>query len=1038
MASNHVFDLAAMQNAKGVPLNLNFASNEWQPPTPHTEMGLSGVAPATPTTPYDSTPAPQPLDGGVNPSLLNGVHSSLHTNPQVGSMDTASKGPAQPQTGVPGGLPMHLALSGASTPVAGAPHKTISDALGSHALHGAQLALTNAGEGVNNGSFPSADITLAANAMQVPESSTAGIMNTPGGLRLAFSTPIAESGAAPPKMAQVVVQPGPVSDSAQYLPKIGGLLDDITQLTASARALFHGGQYDKCNESLTEVKSRLKTIGDVGVESLATAVDYQQHKVQSHDGTRSPQRTNSFEAQQNANPALSPDKEQRLFSAALFSSIQTSPGRRKRPISTDVLDLPAKALRGDLTGTQSVLQQTPEYAQHSRSRQNSNDPTQQIFTPVHQSPIFDFHGIQQQQQVQQQQAPQQKAMNMSSTPAAATRPPFFADAAVLMGNGAEDTSRDHPAIVTGEPQHSLMPAPTMTRGRGGSVTAPHAPFANVPTEGSTHGLAIQADPLHSALEQHGYSANMSDAPAEAHSSMLPTPLEGTADESALQGMVGSDPNNVDESWESIGQLDKSGNNELPPELRKRLDEVFHEFLNSLCSNLEATDDRGEPIHQTLMPKKMARLDESPDFRPFKFRIQAFTNAFQSELVGRGIHENICSIKKIKQYLWTQPYISRFNEDGKKAKSKGNHIWNIEAKKHPEGGWVFRTFSPKITGASSKVAHVNERWTWNLRIWDPQASSSSIKVVYSANNLPSWIHWEDNEKVLTGIPQSTTQSGEVSVTALYVHLGQLHRLEHSFFLQVRPQEALASGPSDDPRGTDQSVRRLEPQERTVNAENNDASMHMMPTSSAPNNGMLNLSMPGSGMGQAETPFERESIKYEVVEPSRAPDVLSSIPFPFTPPVYMDKRLQRMGLDQGILAHAHTPDAISANQPAYGLPSGNLYPGQNGHSMPQPSPMHQTAVFVGGNAPLDKNTTPAAAQTLPHSLMAQDPMRANQLWNMIERRQQEQVASLMLSIPARRPSFSLNEHPGQGTPMSNMPHDIGATLPQINHNPTQSGS
>ncbi|OBZ75525.1 hypothetical protein A0H81_04278 [Grifola frondosa] len=41
--------------------------------------------------------------------------------------------------------------------------------------------------------------------------------------------------------------------------------------------------------------------------------------------------------------------------------------------------------------------------------------------------------------------------------------------------------------------------------------------------------------------------------------------------------------------------------------------------------------KGEPIHQTLMAKKMQRLDESPDFRPFKFRIQAFTNAFLEEV-----------------------------------------------------------------------------------------------------------------------------------------------------------------------------------------------------------------------------------------------------------------------------------------------------------------------------------------------------------------------------------------------------------------------
>ena len=47
--------------------------------------------------------------------------------------------------------------------------------------------------------------------------------------------------------------------------------------------------------------------------------------------------------------------------------------------------------------------------------------------------------------------------------------------------------------------------------------------------------------------------------------------------------------------------------------------------------VDATDAKGEQIHQTLMAKKMQRLDESPDFRPFKFRIQAFTNSFLEEV-----------------------------------------------------------------------------------------------------------------------------------------------------------------------------------------------------------------------------------------------------------------------------------------------------------------------------------------------------------------------------------------------------------------------
>jgi hypothetical protein len=96
-----------------------------------------------------------------------------------------------------------------------------------------------------------------------------------------------------------------------------------------------------------------------------------------------------------------------------------------------------------------------------------------------------------------------------------------------------------------------------------------------------------------------------------------------------------------------------------------------------------------------MPKKMARMDESPDYRPFRFRIQSFTNAFMEELARRGITEETISAKKVKHYLWKQDLISRFNADGKKSKSKGNHVWNVEAKKLPNGSWVFKPYHRKI-------------------------------------------------------------------------------------------------------------------------------------------------------------------------------------------------------------------------------------------------------------------------------------------------------------------------------------------------------
>ena len=48
-----------------------------------------------------------------------------------------------------------------------------------------------------------------------------------------------------------------------------------------------------------------------------------------------------------------------------------------------------------------------------------------------------------------------------------------------------------------------------------------------------------------------------------------------------------------------------------------------------------------------MAKKMQRLDESPDFRPFKFRIQAFTNAFLEELARQGYPEDKIPMKKVR-------------------------------------------------------------------------------------------------------------------------------------------------------------------------------------------------------------------------------------------------------------------------------------------------------------------------------------------------------------------------------------------------------
>ncbi|EPQ58343.1 hypothetical protein GLOTRDRAFT_137081 [Gloeophyllum trabeum ATCC 11539] len=250
---------------------------------------------------------------------------------------------------------------------------------------------------------------------------------------------------------------------------------------------------------------------------------------------------------------------------------------------------------------------------------------------------------------------------------------------------------------------------------------------------------------------------------------------------------GSRPSNLlsHSSAENVGS--SSHANELPQEYKADVDRIFFDFLNKICSDLDATDAKGEPIHQTLMAKKMQRLDESPDFRPFKFRIQAFTNAFLEELAKQGYPEEKIPMKKVRNYLWNQPYISRFNEDGKKAKSKGNHIWNIDAKKSTDGGWIFRPFHRRLAGMPPGVAYVGLRWSWTPRIWDPQGSRLNTPVQYSSPWLPTWLSWSDD--VLSGTPPSDAQSCDVTVEARFFQDGKEEFLSQTVHITIAPMSTV---------------------------------------------------------------------------------------------------------------------------------------------------------------------------------------------------------------------------------------------------------
>lgn len=774
-----------------------------------------------------------------------------------------------------------------------------------------------------------------------------------------------------------------LTDPSKALPEIGSIVDEMASVAADARVHFHGGQFDKSSEKVESLKKMVKRIGDIGAMSMNIATENQHPPGSSTGGTVPPQ-------------SISQESEKQLYSAALFSSAADNfEPRKRRVIGNQVSEMPMKAPRSQSISTRARSRSDlSDIALHLSHMENKWGASSMV-SPTFQSSQFDFHLGSAPCQGQNQPT-QSSAFSFSD---AAKGPPMLSS-----------TQPDHVMPVVPEQPHVVTQAVSLpaTPPTGVPPAKPMGTLGQIPeNQPKATMLPSSSMALNLALEQPSSDSWQGDKNGQV---MTPNPLNNN---DPLDNSNSNLLDSTDDGWESFTMMDRAAaTTELSPELRVIYDKVFLEYLNSLCSNLEARDERGELIHQTLMPKKMARLDESPDFRPFKFRIQAFTNAFQTELQRNGLSEEDSSLRKIKPYLWTHPYISRFNEDGKKAKSKGNHIWNVEARRLPGGGWEFFTFTPKITAATSKVAYVGEQWSWTLRIWDPQASSNNIKVVYTANTMPKWLHWEEDEKVVTGIPSNPSESGEVSVTALYVQYGQLHRLEHSFFLQVLPPKLESHSVGEMPS----TLPEVPPTQQSME-------MYASQPTPAP---VLAMRMSGT---------QPELQKHEVVEPSHAPDVLSSIPFPFTPPVYMDKVHRPFHFDPSLLH----------GQPTNPTTPGSAFTGSTGP---------QTAVFVNntashGVAPSMPNTagvhtSPTAPLTVPVSnepgvpaappvIQEHEPSAMLQMWNAIERRQQEQTSSLMLLMPQRPQAFSLNEHPGQGTPMSNMPNDISASLPPLNPNP-----
>ncbi|KAJ1949899.1 hypothetical protein DL89DRAFT_405 [Linderina pennispora] len=187
-----------------------------------------------------------------------------------------------------------------------------------------------------------------------------------------------------------------------------------------------------------------------------------------------------------------------------------------------------------------------------------------------------------------------------------------------------------------------------------------------------------------------------------------------------------------------------------------------------------------------MAKKLEKLEQCTEYRTFRFRIQAFSNAYR-EFIEReaGMTEQVVSKQQLRNYLHQQRYISRFNEDGKKAKSKGHHVWNVEAKKISRNSWWFKEFVRRIASPPPKAV-IGVPYEWTPTIWDPQVRAP--KVYFHSPWLPAWLRWESNS--LRGIPPSDAVDCNINVVASYYQGKEVCRLETSFTVHVVPNTQLS--------------------------------------------------------------------------------------------------------------------------------------------------------------------------------------------------------------------------------------------------------
>ncbi|KAG8778741.1 hypothetical protein FRC15_010589 [Serendipita sp. 397] len=223
--------------------------------------------------------------------------------------------------------------------------------------------------------------------------------------------------------------------------------------------------------------------------------------------------------------------------------------------------------------------------------------------------------------------------------------------------------------------------------------------------------------------------------------------------------------------------------ELDPHTKTIVDDYLLRYLNYLCMNYEAVDRSGRRIHQQYTVRRIERDEELYGWRPLKFRIEAFVNAFIDILIKEGMSYDMTT--HVPHYLSRSNIFSRFNESGNRMKSQGQNIWRVRARYRTTGEfadyhstavldqsaqgysifpimatppyvhydpgrmlsigpllWEFLPYERSIVG-QPPMAVAGKPWLWNLRLHDHWASRKAVHwKLIAAPELPLTAHAPD--------------------------------------------------------------------------------------------------------------------------------------------------------------------------------------------------------------------------------------------------------------------------------------------------------